>query len=146
ILIPLTFAVIYTAQILWIWHSVNDFTRIGANYAATHCWTNGGSNVVSFMHANVPPMIDQNQFQSGVDIAVTYLVRDTESNQMITFTCDSDCSTSCIPDNVTVTVTNYQFRTFLQSLGLPPVTLPNFRTSIPMEGAGCDPEQGVCQP
>ena len=31
-------------------------------------------------------------------------------------------------------------------LGLPPVTLPNFRTSLPMESAGCDPEQGVCNP
>ena len=38
ILRPLTFALIFTAQLLWIWHSVNDFTRQGAGYAATHCW------------------------------------------------------------------------------------------------------------
>ena len=37
VLFPLTFAVIFTSQLLWIWHGVNDFTRRGAGYAATHC-------------------------------------------------------------------------------------------------------------
>ena len=146
VLLPLTFAVIFTAQILWIWHSVNDFTRRGADYAATHCWTNGGGNVDAFMRSNVPATIDQNQFQSAVTIAISYLARDPDSGQMAPFSCDSDCSTTCIPDTVSITVSGYEFRTFLQALGLPGVTLPNFRTSIPMEGAGCDPEQGVCQP
>jgi hypothetical protein len=146
VLIPLTFAVIFTSQILWIWHSVNEFTRQGADYAATHCWTNGGGNVAQFMRSNVPAMINQEQFQSGVEIAVNYFGRDPESGLMIPFQCDSECSTSCVPDAVTVSVTGYEYRTFLTALGLPPVILPNFRTSIPMEGAGCDPEQGVCLP
>src|ERR1035441_514690 len=38
VILPLTFMIIYTSELLWIWHSVADFTRDGARYAATHCW------------------------------------------------------------------------------------------------------------
>jgi hypothetical protein len=31
-------------------------------------------------------------------------------------------------------------------LGLPPVSLPNFQTSLPVESAGCDAESGTCTP
>ena len=147
VLLPATFAIIFTSELLWIWHSVNDFTRQGAGYAAKHCWTNSGSNVVDFMKSNVPAMVNRDQFQSGpVEIKVTYFGKDPDSGQVIPFTCDTECSTSCIPDTVNVSVTGYQFRTFVTSLGLPPVPLPDFQTSMPMESAGCDPEQGVCQP
>jgi hypothetical protein len=147
VLLPATFALIFTSQLLWIWHSVNDFTRQGAGYAAKHCWMNSASNVTDFMKANVPAMIDQSQFQSGpVQISVSYFGTDPASGQVIPFTCDTECSTSCIPDTVSVSVTGYEFRAFLTSLGLPPVSLPDFKTSMPMESAGCDPEQGVCLP
>ena len=59
------------------------------------------------------------------------------------FSCDGNCSTDCVPDTVTVRIRNYQFPRFMSFLGLPPVPLPDFRTSLPMEGAGCDPEQIV---
>ncbi|MDQ2947691.1 MAG: hypothetical protein M3Y27_17445, partial [Acidobacteriota bacterium] len=62
------------------------------------------------------------------------------------FSCDTECSTSCIPDTVTVRVQNYQFRSFVSYLGLQPVNMPDFRTSVAIEGAGCDPDQGFCQP
>ena len=54
IIIPLVFGLIYLAQMLWIWHSVNELTRDGARYAATHCWQAGGANVVSYMRSHVP--------------------------------------------------------------------------------------------
>jgi hypothetical protein len=147
VLLPLTFAIIFTSELLWIWHSVNDFTRVGAGYAAKHCWTVSGSNVTDFMKANVPPMVNRDQFQSGpVVIQVSYFAADPVSGQLQPFTCDTECSTSCIPDTVTVSVTGYEFKTFVTSLGLPPVPLPDFQTSVPMESAGCDPEQGICQP
>jgi hypothetical protein len=147
VLLPATFAIIYTSELLWIWHSVNDFTRQGAGYAAKHCWMNDATNVTNFMKANVPPMIDRDKFQNGpVEIHVNYFGTDPASGQVIPFTCDTECSTSCIPDTVQVSVTNYQFATFLTALGLPPVSIPDFQTSMPMESAGCDPEQGVCQP
>ena len=147
VLIPLTFAVIFTSQILWVWHSVNDFTRRGAEYASTHCWTSAAGNVTDYMRNNVPAMINQDQFQSGpVEINVTYFAKDPDSGQLVPFMCDSDCSTSCVPETVAVSVTGYEFRTLLTALGLPPVTLPDFRTALPMESAGCDPEQGICLP
>jgi len=59
VILPLTFMIIFTSELLWIWHSVADFTRDGARYAATHCWQGDGSNVVSYMKANLPPMPDQ---------------------------------------------------------------------------------------
>src|SRR6266852_5022865 len=140
VILPLTLAIIFTSQLLWIWHGVNDFTRQGASYASTHCWVNSGSNVSQFMHDNVPPMIDRDQFQNGpAEIHVTYFSKDPDSGQLTEFMCDSDCSTSCVPDTVTVSVTGFEYRTFVTSLGLPPVPLPDFRTSLPIESAGFDP-------
>src|SRR5690349_5534351 len=55
---PLTFGIVFTAQLLWIWHSVTDWTREGARYAATHCVQSSGDNVVAYMRANIPPMVD----------------------------------------------------------------------------------------
>jgi hypothetical protein len=147
VLLPVTFAVIFTSQLLWIWHGVNDFTRLGANYASTHCWENSAGNVIDFMRANVPPIVNQDQFQSGpAQISVSYFALDPASGALTPFSCDSDCSTACVPDAVTVSVSGFEYRTFVTSLGLPPVPLPNLQASQPMEGAGCDPEQGVCLP
>jgi len=147
VIAPLTFAVIFTAELLWIWHSTTDFTREGARYAATHCWQNGGDNVINFMRTHTPLMVDRDQFQNGaVQIAVTYFAKDPASGTIGEFSCDTDCSSACIPDTVTVAVRNYEFRHFLNYLGLPPVTMPDFQTSMPMESAGCDPEQGSCLP
>ncbi len=36
VVIPLLFAIIFVGQMLWVWHSVAEFTREGARYAATH--------------------------------------------------------------------------------------------------------------
>jgi Flp pilus assembly protein TadG len=147
LMLPATFALLFTSQLLWVWHSVNEYTRQSASYASTHCWENTADNVLTFMRANVPAMIDQTQFQNGpVQLSVTYFARDPDSGQLTAFSCDGNCSTGCIPDTVTVSVTGYQFRTFVTSLGLPPVIIPDFRTSLPVEGAGCDPEQGICLP
>lgn len=147
VLLPVIFSVIFTSQLLWVWHSVNEFTRLGASYASTHCWQSSAGNVLDFMRSNVPPMINQDQFQNGpVQISVTYFAKDPVSGQLTPFECDGDCSTGCIPDSVTVSVTGYEYRAFVTSLGLPPVVLPDFRTSLPIESAGCDPEQAQCLP
>jgi len=147
VLIPMTFGIIYAAQLLWIWHSVTDFTREGARYATTHCWQSDGGNVLNYMKTHVPPMVDQQQFQSGpVEIDLSYFSRDPASGALTPFSCDADCGTSCIPDTVTVQVRNYEFRGFVGYLGLPPVPIPNFQMSMPIESAGCDPDSGVCLP
>ena len=73
VLLPLTMGLIFTSQILWIWHGVNEYTRLGASYATTHCWMSSASNVTDFMRQNVPPIVSQDQFQSGgVQINVNY--------------------------------------------------------------------------
>jgi hypothetical protein len=148
VLLPVTLMLISSAQLLWVWHSVSELTRNGARYAATHCWQNGAQNVINYMRANVPPTFDHDRFSEGeADIGVEYFSRDPESGALTEFSCDGgDCSTMCIPDTVTVRVTNYEFRGLAGYLGLPPITIPAFETSLPMESAGCDPEQATCEP
>lgn len=147
VILPLTFATIFTAELLWIWHSSTDFTRDGARYAASHCWQAGGDNVTNYMKTHVPPMIDQGQFSGGTaQLVVTYYSRDAATGTLTEFACDGECSSSCVPDAVTVAVRNYEFRYFVGYLGIPPIPMPDFQTSMPIESAGCDPEQGICLP
>src|ERR1700733_10642968 len=79
VILPLTFGIVFVAEMYWVWHSMVEFTRDGARYAATHCWQRGGENVLSYMQTHVPLTIDQNQFQSGgtAQIVVQYFQRDT---------------------------------------------------------------------
>jgi len=147
VLVPMVFAIIFTAEMFWVWHSVVDFTREGARYAATHCWQSGAGNVTNYMTTHVPAMIDMDQFQSGAaTITVEYFARDPETGTLASFACDGgECSTGCVPDAVTVSVTNYEFRRFVSYLGLPAVPLPDFRASMAVGSAGCD-ETGTCLP
>src|SRR5207245_1911747 len=90
VILPLTFAIVFAAEMLWVWHSVVDFTRDGARYATTHCWTANGDNVMTYMRSHVPRMIDMDQFQQGqAEIAVRYLSRDPDTGSLTDFTCDS---------------------------------------------------------
>lgn len=144
--LPLTFMLIVSAQMLWIWHSVVDFTRDAARYAATHCFTGDGSNVLAWMQSHVPAMIDQNQFQNGTAIIqVQYYSRNPDGSLAVFSGCDATCSTACIPDDVSVGIASYQFLRFSGFFKLPPVTIPSFTTTVPMESAGCD-ESGNCNP
>lgn len=147
VILPLSFSVIFVAEMLWVWHSVVDFTREGARYAATHCWQGDAANVVNYMQTHVPRMIDMDQFQNGsAGITVQYFGRDPDSGALSDFSCDGgECSTACIPDTVTVSITSYQFNRFVGFFRLPPVPLPDFHASMPMGGAGCD-ETGNCLP
>ena len=149
VILPLTFMLVFVSEMLWVWHSVADFTRVGANYAATHCWMGDASNVTTYMTTHVPRMIDMDKFQRGeAGLVVSYFSLDPATGQLAPFACASgaDCSANCVPDAVTVSVTTYQFTKGLSTFfGLPPVTIPPFATSMPMESAGCD-ESGNCLP
>jgi hypothetical protein len=146
--VPLTMMIVFTAQLLWVWHSVVEFTREGARYAATHCYQSGGSNVISYMRENVPLMVGRDEFRDGqAEIEVSYFSRNAETGALDEFTCEgSECSRSCVPDAVRVRVVNYQFRAFVSYLGLPPVDLPNFQAIVPIESAGCNPDEESCLP
>ena len=147
ILLPLTFMVTFTAQLLWTWNSGVEWARNGARYAATHCAQGGGANVANFMRNNVPLNLGQDQFTGGgVTLAVQYFRRDADAGALVEFECASECSTECTPDVVTVRVQNYQFRGMQNYLGLAPLTMPEWTTTVPVESAGCDPETGECNP
>jgi len=147
LILPVTFAIIFTAELLWVWHSAIEWTREGARYAATHCWQSDASNVSGYMRNNVPLNIDQAQFAGGpAEIAISYYAKDPSSGAYVDFTCSGDCSVTCVPDLVIVTVSGYQFTKFLNYLGLNPIPLPDFTTTLPVEGAGCNPEDLSCSP
>lgn len=147
IVLPLSFGIIFASEMWWVWHSMVEFTREGARYASTHCWQSDAANVTGYMQAHVPLTIDMDQFRSGPAILnVQYFQRDPASGVLNAFSCDGDCSTTCVPDVVTVSISSYEFRHFVSFLRLPPVIMPEFLTSLPMESNGCDPEQAVCNP
>jgi hypothetical protein len=150
VVLPLTFMIVFVSEMLWVWHSVADFTRDGARYAATHCWMADASNVAGtggYMPTHVPPMIDMDQFQTGAaGIQVQYFQADLTTGALTPFSCDSgDCSAGCVPDAVSVSITNYRFTRFSGFFKLPPVAIPPFTASVPIESAGCD-ESGNCLP
>ena len=147
LVLPLMFMVTFTAQMMWVWNSGVEWTRNGARYAATHCAQGGGGNVQNFMRQNVPTTIDQDQFQSGgVTIQVQYYQRNVETGALEEYECASECSLECTPEAVTLRVQNYQFRGIQSYLGLAPLSMPDWVTSVPIESAGCDPETGECLP
>lgn len=142
VIVPFTFGIFFVCDVLWVWHSMVDFTRDGARYATTHCWESDGSNVIEYMYANVPVNIEQNQFnQPNQNAAVTvdYYTVDPDSGVLTDFSCDTDCSVGCIPDVVQVSVQNYTYTNFFSTfLQLPGITMPSWPVSLPMESAGCD--------
>ena len=149
VLVPFTFGIMYIAQLLWVWHSMVEFTRDGARYASTHCWEGDGANVLQYMYANVPLNVEQSQFNqpnANATVTVTYSAVDPDSGTLSDFSCDSDCSVSCVPDVVTVSVQNYVYGKFFGILKLPGVAMPPWPTTVPMEGAGCDPATATCTP
>lgn len=148
VILPLTFMLVFVAEMAWVWHGVVDFTRDGARYAATHCYEADGSagNVLSYMESNVPRIIDQNQFQSdAVGIAVAYFTRNPDGS-LTPFDPSACGGTLCLPDSVSVGVSNYQFTRFSGFFKLPPVTMPPFTTVVPMESAGYQDASGACVP
>jgi hypothetical protein len=146
VLLPLTFLLVFVCEMLWVWHSVAEWTRQGAKYAATHCFQSDGGNVQEWMRRHVPPMADLNLFRDGeVEIHVDYFSQDPSSGELIPFSCSgAECSPQCVPDAVQITVGNYKFRRLLHVL--PAVAIPDFRTALAMEGAGCNPEEQTCLP
>lgn len=148
-LIPLTFGLIAFAQLAWTYHSLATLTRQGARYAATHCWVDeSGSNVVDWMAANAPPFIDRGRLSDGgAQIQVAYWTNDFTTHESTQFSCAAEsCSPGCAPDAVTVSISGYQFRHLFTTLGLSPLTVPSFATTVSMESAGANQDGGTPEP
>jgi hypothetical protein len=146
VVLPLTFMIIFVSQMLWTWHSVVDFTRTVAQFAATHCWQpdNSGSNVLSWATTHVPPMIDRDQFQTNAaGITVAYFSQAADGTQT-PFDGSSCGGGVCVPDLVSVSVATYQFNRFSAFFRLGNVIMPPFTTVVPMESGGYQDASGVC--
>jgi len=145
--LPLTFGLIAFAEIGWTYHALASLTRLGARYAATHCFQDSnGSNVVTWMTnpRNAPAFLDRQQLATGgIPIQIQYWTHNPETHISEPVSCAGSCG-QCVPDSVTVSIgtgnsSAYQFNRFLTNLGLPPVQVPTFATTVPME-SGIDPE------
>ena len=146
LILPLTMMLYHISNMMWVWHSAGEFTRQGAQYAATHCWQPGGSNVLSYMRQNTPVMFARDQFRDGqAEIEVSYFGRNAESGALEDYACEgTPCSRACVPDVVRVRITNYQYTGLFSYFGLTPVSIPPFTTSMAVESAGCAPEEEAC--
>src|SRR5260370_26241995 len=133
-ILPLTFMIVFVSQMLWTWHSVVDFTRATAQFAATHCWEpdGSGSNVISWATAHVPPMIDRDQFQSnaaGITVPYFTLAADGTQTPFDGGVCGGG---TCVPDLVSVSIASYRYNRFSGFFRLGGVAIPPFTTGIPM--------------
>jgi len=148
ILFPVTFGLLMVAQAIWTWSGVIHLTRVGAVYASTHCWQDSsGSNVVNYMQTHLPPLVDANQIVNGpATINVQYWTQDRVNHQTVPFECAASCTPDCVPDAVTVTVTGYQFNSLNRFLGLQPISMPAYSTSIHVESVGGNPDTGESTP
>jgi hypothetical protein len=146
-ILPLTIGMIAFAEAAWTYHGLATITRLGARYAATHCFQDStGQNVVTWLTASnnvsVPAFPDRQQIVTGgIQIGVDYWAHDPDQGS-IPVSCPPSCSAACLPDSVTVSIRPggiYTFNRFLTSLGLPSIQVPSFATTVPME-SGVDPE------
>ena len=148
VLIPLTLGIVAILEVLWTYHALATLTRQGARYAATHCFQDdAGTNVTDWMKANAPVFIDRPQLQGGeVQILVNYWAHDFANHESVPFSCIAACTPACVPDAVTVSISNYQFRHLLPLVHLEPLTIPAFSTTVEVQNAGGDPETGASSP
>lgn len=135
-------------DVVWTYHALVTLTRQGAKFAATHCYQDdAGTNVTDWMKVNAPAFLDRPQLVSGsVQIQVNYWAHDLGNHESVAFSCGAACTPACVPDAVTVSISNYQFTRLLPLLNLQPLTLPAFSTTVEVQGAGGDPEQGISFP
>lgn len=148
VIVPVTFGLLVFAEVAWTYHSLVTMTRQGARYAATHCWQDSaGSNVAAWMQTNAPRFIDREQLLTGgAEIRVEYWTHDLTTHETVPFSCAGSCTPECVPDSVTVSVSGYQFRHLVTLIGLQPIQVPGFATTVEMQSMGGNPDTGVSAP
>jgi Flp pilus assembly protein TadG len=124
----LVFGIIEFGRALWTWNTIVQATRAGARYAIVEQPTADDSlikkvvvyydpNATSSSSPVVPGLTEAN-------VTVRYLKYD-----------GTDATTKNLADMIEVSVTNYQF-TFLVPLFGSGLSMPAFRTTLPVEGLG----------
>ncbi len=135
VILPLTFGIVYVAEMYWVWHSIVEWTRDGARWAATHCWQADTQNVMTYMQNHVPLNIDQSQFQVPGTITVQYFQLDPTSAYAGRFCCQNggaDCSLDCVPDAVTSQCKQLSIQRLCRLSPPAADVIPPFPTSMPV--------------
>ena len=147
--VPLTLGLIAFAETAWTYHGLAALTRLGARYAATHCFQDtSGQNVITWLtdlnNPLLPSFPDRQQLSTGgIPIEVQYWTHDPDQGN-IPVTCNPGCNAACVPDSVTVGIgvgnpDAFQFNRMLTALRLPTIQVPAFSTTVPMQ-SGVDLE------
>ena len=137
--------VIFVAEMLWIWHGVVGFhARRRALSRPRTAGRRTAANVITYMQTHVPPMIDQDQFQTGA----------TPIMQVQYFSLNADGATTAFNTRCCAGLhagRGQRQRHELSVLALLPAfsgcrrcTMPPFTTNLPMESAGFQDASGAC--
>src|SRR5690242_4687505 len=95
--VPLTIGLIAFAEAAWTYHGLATITRLGARYAATHCYGDStGQNVITWLtdpaNVSVPAFPDRQQIAAGgIQIGVDYWAHDPNQGS-IPVSCPPECS------------------------------------------------------
>src|SRR5262249_40611775 len=106
-----------------------------------------GSNVITWMQANAPAFPDRAQLASGgVQIQVSYWTHDPVTRQSVPFTCGGGGAPPRAPPPCTGRRPRTPRSHFFPTLGLQPLQVPAFSTTVEFQSAGANPETAISTP
>jgi Flp pilus assembly protein TadG len=126
----LAFGIIEFGRALWTWNTIVQATRAGARYATVATPTSNDSEIKKMVVYNDPnagagstPVVPG---LSETNVTVSYLMYNPPGTV---------ATNKAAADLIEVSITGYQFN-FLVSLFGSQITLPAFKTTLPLEGLG----------
>jgi Flp pilus assembly protein TadG len=124
----LIFGIIEFGRALWTWNTIVQATRAGARYAAVEIPTSDDTPIKKVVVYNDP---------NGGASSTPVVPGLTETNVTVRYLNNDGtlAANKSVADMIEISVINYQFN-FLVSLFGPSISLPPFRTSLPLEGLG----------
>jgi Flp pilus assembly protein TadG len=124
----LAFGIIEFGRALWTWNTIVQATRTGARYAAVATPTGNDSEIIKVVVYNDPnapagttPVVPG---LAEANVTVQYLNND-----------GSVATNKAVADLIQVSVSGYNF-SFLVPLFGSQISLPAFKTTLPLEGLG----------
>jgi Flp pilus assembly protein TadG len=128
LLFTLIFGIVEFGRALWTWNTITHATRAGARYGAVAIPTSDDGEVIKVVVYN-----DPNANSSSKPVVPGL----TEANVRVRYLKNNGslAGNKTTADLIEITVINYQF-SFLLPLFGPQISLPSFRTSLPLEGLG----------
>ena len=124
----IVFGITEFGRALWTWNTIVQATRAGARYAVVEAPTSDDMNIMKFVAYNDPNANSSSKpvvpGLTEANVTVSYLMNDGTA-----------AASKAVADVIQISVTNYQF-SFLVPLFGTGITLPPFKTSLPLEGLG----------